>query len=154
MHRPLELEKVAELKYVLSFGSRLLEGSPICRALLPEVVKFAYTPQSELRIHSDQHVSSGRRERSPDYSAFQSAGASSSRVNDVDADEHVLVLDFVDSSWGKKTPGSGYVSVPDERTFVLNMCRLAYALPPALTPAATKKLVERRNERFSQAVNE
>ncbi|KAL1947966.1 hypothetical protein VTO73DRAFT_13690 [Trametes versicolor] len=121
LHAPLELEKVAELK-----------------ALLPEVVKFAYTPQSELRIHSDQHVASGRRERSPDYSAFQSAGASSSRVNDVDADEHVLVLDFVDSSRGKKTPASG----------------LAYALPPALTPAATKKLVERRNERFSQAVNE
>lgn len=113
MYRPLELEKVAELKYVLSFRSRLPEGSPNCRALLPEVVKFAYTPQSELRIHSDQHVSSGRRERSPDYSAFQSAGASSSRVNDVDADEHVLVLDFVDSSRGKKTPGSGYVFNPN-----------------------------------------
>ncbi|KAI0637127.1 DEAD/H helicase [Trametes polyzona] len=121
LHAPLELEKVAELK-----------------ALLPEVVKFAYTPRSELRIHSDQHPGSGRRERSPDYAAFQTAGASSSRVNDVDADEHVLVLDFMDNSRGKKTAASG----------------LAYALPPALSPAATKKLVERRNERFTQAVNE
>ncbi len=118
------------------------------------MVKFAYTPQSELRIHSDQHVGSGRRERSPDYSAFQSAGASSSRVNDVDADEHVLVLDFVDSSRGKKPSPSGYAPAPGQRTFVLNVRRLAYALPPALTPAATKKLVERRNERFTQAVNE
>ncbi|KAI9064267.1 P-loop containing nucleoside triphosphate hydrolase protein [Trametes sanguinea] len=121
LHAPLELEKVAELK-----------------ALLPETVKFAYTPKSEIRIHSDQHVGSGRRERSPDYAAFQAAGASSSRLNDVDEDEHVLVLDFLDNSRGKKNPGTG----------------LAYALPPALTPAATKKLVERRNERFVEAVNE
>ncbi|KAI0670538.1 DEAD/H helicase [Trametes maxima] len=121
LHAPLDLEKVAELK-----------------ALLPEVVKFAYTPRTELRIHSDQHVGSSRRERSPDYSAFQTAGSSSSQVNDVDADEHVLVLDFIDISRGKKATGSG----------------LAYGLPPALTPAATKKLVERRNERFAEAVNE
>ncbi|CDO70744.1 hypothetical protein BN946_scf184798.g59 [Trametes cinnabarina] len=121
LHAPLELEKVAELK-----------------ALLPEIVKFAYTPRTELRIHSDQHVGSGKRERSPDFSAFQTAGASSSRLNDVDEDEHVLVLDFLDNSRGKKTATTG----------------LAYALPPALTPAATKKLIERRNQRFVEAVNE
>ncbi|KAL7283261.1 hypothetical protein ACG7TL_002690 [Trametes sanguinea] len=121
LHAPLELEKVAELK-----------------ALLPEIVKFAYTPKSELRIHSDQQVGPSRRERSPEYAAFQTAGASSSRLNDVDEDEHVLVLDFLDNSRGKKNAGTG----------------LAYALPPALTPAATKKLVERRNERFIEAVNE
>ncbi|KAI8998791.1 DEAD/H helicase [Trametes punicea] len=121
LHAPLELEKVAELK-----------------ALLPEIVNFAYTPRTELRIHSDQHVGPGRRERSPDYSAFQTIGVSTSRVNDVDEDEHVLVLDFLDNSRGKKNAGTG----------------LAYALPPALSPAATKKLVERRNERFVEAVNE
>ncbi|KAH9854069.1 DEAD/H helicase [Lenzites betulinus] len=121
LHAPLELERVAELK-----------------ALLPEVVKFAYTPRSELRIHSDQHVGSSRRERSPDYAAFQAAGASGSRTNDVDTDEHVLVLDFMDNSRGKKSASSG----------------LAYTLPPALSPAATKKLVERRNARFAEAVNE
>lgn len=75
-------------------------------------------------------------------------------MNDVDADEHVLVLDFVDSSRGKKPTASGYVFVPVWYATVLDMCRLAYALPPALTPAATKKLVERRNERFTEAVNE
>ncbi|KAI0831138.1 DEAD/H helicase [Trametes gibbosa] len=121
LHAPLELEKVAELK-----------------ALLPEIVKFAYTPRSELRIHSDQHVGSGRRERSPDFAAFQTAGATRSCTNDVDTDEHVLILDFMEKSRGKKVAGSG----------------LAYALPPALSPAATKKLVERRNERFTEAVNE
>ncbi|KAI1787885.1 P-loop containing nucleoside triphosphate hydrolase protein [Ganoderma leucocontextum] len=121
LHEPLELAKVAELK-----------------ALLPEVVKFAYTPRIELRIHSDQHGGSSRRERSPDFSAFRTASASSSRVNDVDEDEHVLVLDFIDNSRGKKPTNPGF----------------AYTLPPALTPAATKKLVERRNDRFVEAVNE
>ncbi|KAI0807176.1 P-loop containing nucleoside triphosphate hydrolase protein [Fomes fomentarius] len=126
LHKPLELSKVAELK-----------------ALLPEMVKFAYTPRIELRIHGDQQSGSTRRERSPDFSAFRAAGApapaaSSSRVNDVDEDEHVLVLDFIDNSRGKKTSDTGF----------------AYALPPALTPAATKKLVERRNDRFVEAVNE
>ncbi|EJF65709.1 P-loop containing nucleoside triphosphate hydrolase protein [Dichomitus squalens LYAD-421 SS1] len=121
LHEPLELAKVAELK-----------------ALLPEIVKFAYTPRIELRIHSDHQPGSSRRERSPDYSAFRTASASSSLVNDEDEDEHVLVLDFIDNSRGKKPGDTG----------------LAYALPPALTPAATKKLVERRNNRFVQAVNE
>jgi DEAD/DEAH box helicase domain-containing protein len=32
--------------------------------------------------------------------------------------------------------------------------RSGYALPPALTPAAMKKLVEKRNEQFCHAVNE
>lgn len=105
------------------------------------MVKFAYTPRIELRIHGDQQAGSTRRERSPDFSAFRTAGApaaSNSRVNDVDEDEHVLVLDFIDNSRGKKTYNAGF----------------AYALPPALTPAATKKLVERRNDRFVEAVSE
>lgn len=29
-----------------------------------------------------------------------------------------------------------------------------YALPPSMNPVAVKKLIEKRNERFSQAVNE
>ncbi|TFK81693.1 DEAD/H helicase [Polyporus arcularius HHB13444] len=120
LHEPLELAKVAELK-----------------ALLPEIVKFAYTPRVELRIHSDQQVGQSRRERSPDFAAFRTAGASSSR-NDVDEDEHVLVLDFLDNARVTKSSNTGF----------------AYALPPALTPAATKKLVERRNNRFVEAVNE
>lgn len=108
------------------------------RALLPEVVKFAYTPRIELRIHSDQRRGSVRREPSPDFSAFQTASASTSRVNDIDEDEHVLVLDFIDNAHGKKPTNPAF----------------GYTLPPALTPAATKKLVERRNGRFVEAVNE
>ena len=56
----------------------------------------------------------------------------------MDQDEHVLVLDFIDNSRGKKTINSGS----------------AYTFPPALTPAQTKKLVEKRNDRFVLAVNE
>ena len=106
--------------------------------MLPEIVKFAYTPRIELRIHSDQQGGSTRRERSPDFSAFRTASASGSRVNDVDEDEHVLVLDFMDNARGKKPTNPAF----------------GYTLPPALTPAATKKLVERRNDRFVEAVNE
>ena len=47
-------------------------------------------------------------------------------------------MDFVVYSRGKKSANPGF----------------AYAPPPALTPAATKKLVERRNNRFVEAVNE
>ncbi|GJE86964.1 DEAD/DEAH box helicase [Phanerochaete sordida] len=54
----------------------------------------------------------------------------------MDDDEHVLVLDFEDSSKGQK------------------MSNGLLAPPPALTPAATKKLVERRNERFERAIHE
>lgn len=129
---------MAELKYVHITVIHAPDSNPLGRALLPEIVKFAYTPRIELRIHGDQQSGSSRRERSPDFSAFRSAGASSSRVHDVDEDEHVLVLDFVDNSRGTKPMNPGF----------------AYALPPALTPAATKKLVERRNERFVEAVNE
>lgn len=35
-----------------------------------------------------------------------------------------------------------------------NDFRLSYTAPPSLTPAAVKKLVEKRNDRFSVAVNE
>ncbi|OBZ75158.1 putative ATP-dependent helicase HRQ1 [Grifola frondosa] len=121
LKHPLELSKVAELK-----------------ALLPDIVKFAYTPRVELRIHGDSQISSAR-ERSPDYSAFSTAGASSSRLNAADdEDEHVLVLDLVDNARGKKNANPGF----------------AYALPPTLSPTATKKLIERRNDRFVNAVNE
>jgi hypothetical protein len=35
-----------------------------------------------------------------------------------------------------------------------NVVRYAHSLPPSLTPAAMKKLVERRNVQFCDAVNE
>ncbi|OCH95579.1 P-loop containing nucleoside triphosphate hydrolase protein [Obba rivulosa] len=106
------------------------------KALLPDTVKFGYIPREELRIHGDSQDTSGRRKRSPDFEAFAGAGSSSSIVKD--EDEHVLVLDFMENSRGKLSTNPGF----------------AYALPPALTPAAMKKLVERRNNRFVEAVNE
>ncbi|CCM03863.1 uncharacterized protein FIBRA_06013 [Fibroporia radiculosa] len=119
LKRPLELAKVAELK-----------------ALLPEVVKFAYIPRTELRIHAESRT---RREGSPDFAAFSNGHASSSQVGDgADEDEHVLVLDLIENSRGKKSSNSGF----------------AYSLPPALSPEATKKLITKRNDRFVQAVNE
>ncbi|KAI0928397.1 hypothetical protein AcW1_005652 [Taiwanofungus camphoratus] len=126
LKQPLDLSKVAELK-----------------ALLPQVVKFAYVPRAELRIHGETRDGSkrnGQRGRSPDYSAFTStAVAPSSESSSVpDEDEHVLVLDFVENARGKKSSNPGFL----------------YSLPPALTPEATKKLVNKRNDRFVQAVNE
>ena len=50
----------------------------------------------------------------------------------------MLVLDFIDNARGKKPMNPAF----------------GYTLPPTLTPAATKKLVERRNDRFVEAVNE
>ncbi|KAJ7470339.1 hypothetical protein FB451DRAFT_1135554 [Mycena latifolia] len=53
-------------------------------------------------------------------------------------DELILVLEFVDKSNGKR------VDSPAEML----------TAPSSLTPAAMKKLVEKRNQRFSEAVNE
>ncbi|EMD38568.1 hypothetical protein CERSUDRAFT_82843 [Gelatoporia subvermispora B] len=119
LKEPLELARVAELK-----------------ALLPDTVKFAYIPREELRIHGDSQETSSRRERSPDFAAFATSGASSSKLDD--QAEHVLVLDFMENSRGKKSTNQGF----------------GYTLPPALTPAAMKRLVERRNSRFVDAINE
>ncbi|TFY60626.1 hypothetical protein EVJ58_g5016 [Rhodofomes roseus] len=109
------------------------------RALLPDTVNFAYIPKAELRIHAESQDTSKRRENSPDYAAFGSQGASTSSVGAAaDDDEHVLVLDLQENSRGKKSSNPGF----------------AHGLPPALTPEATKKLINKRNERFIQAVNE
>ncbi|KAL6309039.1 P-loop containing nucleoside triphosphate hydrolase protein [Sparassis latifolia] len=121
LKQPLELAQVAELK-----------------ALLPDVVKFAYIPQVELRIHGDSLTRAGRAP-SPDFSAFATAGASATRMASLkDEDEHVLVLDLVENAKGKKSANPA----------------ASFTLPPALTPAQTKKLIDKRNERFIQAVNE
>ncbi|KAG9318135.1 DEAD H helicase [Chiua virens] len=117
LKRPLDLTKVAELK-----------------ALLPDLVKFAYIPRNELRIHADtlsQQQRGGR--RSPDFSI-----PSSSQLPGIEEEEHVLVLEFAQNSKGKKEQ-SGIV---------------LYSLPPAMTPGQTKKLIKHREERFACAVNE
>lgn len=79
------------------------------RALLPELIKFSYIPQNELRIHSEPQApraNGSRREPSPDFSVF--SAASSSKLNtSVDAGEHVLVLEFADNSRGTKSQQAG-----------------------------------------------
>ncbi|KDQ60612.1 hypothetical protein JAAARDRAFT_555490 [Jaapia argillacea MUCL 33604] len=125
LKQPLDLSKVAEIK-----------------ALLPDIVKFAYIPRNELRVHGDSRVQSedrgGRRDRSPDYGAFMESAPSSSRIGGPTEDEHVLILEFVDNAKGKKSANAGFALAP----------------PPSLTPQAVQKLIEKRNLRFSQAVNE
>lgn len=95
---------------------------------------FGYTMRDELRIHNEASSAdkSSKRERSPDFSAF------ARRAAQLEEGEHVLVLEFNDTTKVKKPTVSEF----------------AYAMPPTLTPAAMKKLVEKRNERFSTAVNE
>ncbi|RDB21503.1 ATP-dependent helicase hrq1 [Hypsizygus marmoreus] len=117
LKQPLELVKVAELK-----------------ALLPEVIKFSYIPQNELRIHGESLLSKGRRELSPDFSAFSVASSSQRKSVDVD-DEEVLVLEFFDNSRGKKSQS------------------ISLTTTPSLTPLAVKKLIEKRNAAFCQSVN-
>ncbi|KAJ6606558.1 P-loop containing nucleoside triphosphate hydrolase protein [Mycena vulgaris] len=114
LKRPLDLENVAELK-----------------TLLPELVKFAYMPRNEIMV---QDQASSRTSRSADFRIGNGPGAS----DGLDEEEHVLILEFVDKSNGKKIEG------PSEML----------TAPPSLTPAAMKKLVEKRNQRFSEAVNE
>lgn len=73
---------------------------------------------------------------SPDFS-LNSLQQSSSQLPGIEEDEHVLVLDFADNTRGKK-----------QRTGSL------LSLPPAMSAAQSKKLIENRDERFRMAVNE
>ncbi|KIY43668.1 P-loop containing nucleoside triphosphate hydrolase protein [Fistulina hepatica ATCC 64428] len=111
LKRPLELQSVAELK-----------------ALLPNLIKFAYIPRNEMLIH-------GARAKSPDFSLTPSQSQQA-----LFEEERVLILDFHDNSKGKTASGSGNINM--------------LSLPPSMTPAAVKKLIEARNNRFKEAVDE
>ncbi|KAG6833474.1 hypothetical protein H0H87_006046 [Tephrocybe sp. NHM501043] len=102
------------------------------QAILPDLIKFSYIPRNELRITEDSLK--GHRERSPDYSTFGAASTSATKLEN--EDDHVLVLEFIDNAKGKKIKSNSIVTVP------------------ALQPAAVRKLVEKRNKRFEQAVND
>ncbi|CAE6466970.1 unnamed protein product [Rhizoctonia solani] len=113
LEQPLELERVAQIK-----------------ALLPDTICFAYFNANELRVNAE----SAEKDGTPDiYAPHNFSGAN---VNE----EHVLVLDFMETRKGKgpnKGPqGSGL------------------SLPVALTPAGVKNLIEKRNERYCTAVDE
>ena len=106
LSRPLELTKVAELKYVLA-GVLALTYLTFCRALLPELIRFAYIPSIELRIHADSTMSKDR-EASPDF-LISTPGPSKEQtiLPSDDDEEHVLVLDFTDAPKGQKNPNPG-----------------------------------------------
>ncbi|KIJ17065.1 hypothetical protein PAXINDRAFT_111778 [Paxillus involutus ATCC 200175] len=120
LKRPLDLAKVAELK-----------------ALLPDLIKFAYIPRNEMRIHPETVMQSLGRRNSLDFSLSGQGPSTSSQLPGIEEDEHVLILEFAENSKGKKDQSG-----------------LGLSLPPAMSPAKTKKLIENRDQRFSRAVNE
>ncbi|KAJ3835906.1 DEAD/H helicase [Lentinula raphanica] len=105
--QPLDMSQVAELK-----------------ALLPEIITFAYVPRNQIQVNSTAKSSKDE----PDFSAF-------SRDPSKETD-HVLLLEFAES-WKGTTGGTSENLLPATRTL-----------------AATKKLIEKRNDRFIKAVNE
>jgi DEAD/DEAH box helicase domain-containing protein len=74
----------------------------IRRALLPNLIKFAYIPENELRIDKDAPK---RRENTPDFLTF---GLSTPSFEP--EQEHILVLEFVDDPKGKKSSNQRSVS--------------------------------------------
>lgn len=63
------------------------------RAILPDLIRFAYTPASQIRVHSDRTLgasssSKGRAELPDPYESFG--------LDSGNADEQVLVLEFVE----------------------------------------------------------
>jgi DEAD/DEAH box helicase domain-containing protein len=125
------------------------------RALMPDLIKFAYIPQSEHRINGDVQGHKGKeRAQSPTYSAY----TSSSVGGGLEEEEHVLILDFgeLGNSGARKKDPFVIFSLPLS-CWIFNCgdrFDTSYSLPPSLSPVALKKLIERRNDRFAKAVDE
>jgi len=117
LKRPLELEKVAQIK-----------------ALLPELLTFAYTPANHLNFNgASQQLGSP-------------ADARGSYSTQYDQDEHVLVLEMDDNMVRKRRlPSNSQVSLGG---LSVNL------VPESLDPATVKLLIEKRNAIFSKAVDE
>lgn len=114
--RPLDLSRVAELKSVsLRCMICIVLNNQWARALLPDTVKFAYIPKTELRIHAE---SQERRDRSPDYAQYSSQAGPTA-----DDDDHVLVLDLQENSRGKKNANTGFVHAIVTLTTQLTECQ-------------------------------
>ncbi|KAF9234482.1 P-loop containing nucleoside triphosphate hydrolase protein [Melanogaster broomeanus] len=105
----------------------------------PTSSNFAYIPRNEMRVHAEtlSQVQRPSGRTSPDFSIPTQGPASSSQLPGIEEDEHVLILEFAENSKGKKDQSG-----------------LGLSLPPAMSPAQTKKLIESRDERFTRAVNE
>lgn len=117
---------------------------------MPDLIKFAYIPKSERRINADIQTHQGKeRAGSSDYSAY-SAGV-------LQEDEHVLILDFAELGKPRARREDQFVILPLPLHALLTVwgrTDTPYSMPPSLTPAALKKLIEKRNERFAKAVDE
>ena len=104
--RPLDLEKVAEIKYASQYIYKehrcdVFDG----RALLPDLIKFAYIPKNEHFIN--ESASSSKSVGEQDQLTRDNATSPRGYLND---EEHVLVLDFSEikkSGAGKKGEMSG-----------------------------------------------
>jgi len=67
------------------------------RALLPDLIKFSYIPQSEHRIHADAQLHKGKeRFGSPPYTVATRSSTSVQVASTLEEDEHVLVLEFAE----------------------------------------------------------
>lgn len=76
-----------------------------CRALLPELLTFAYIPANHLKFNGTSQQPDLRKDISADY-------ASGTRSIPYDEDEHVLVLEMDDSMVRKrKSPSNSQVSL-------------------------------------------
>ncbi|KAG8912308.1 hypothetical protein FRC01_005168 [Tulasnella sp. 417] len=118
LRKPLELAQVAEIK-----------------AILPDLIRFAYTPASQIRVHSDRTsgISSNSKDRAESPDPYEAFSLKSGR-----SDEQVLVLEFVEKVKLQR-PDLDYNPIFSA---------------PLLSPADVKKLIEKRNERFQLAVDE
>ena len=102
------------------------------RALLPDLIRFAYIPRDELRINAENQNTPAReknsRERSPDFSAF-SIGSSSAGFSHATPheEEHVLVLDFAAAKGSAKKPDAPsyvfvYLEAPLTKVMACELC--------------------------------
>lgn len=75
------------------------------RALLPELLNFAYIPANHLKVNGNTQEPDLRKDIFADY-------AGGTRQNPYDEDEHVLVLEMDDSVIRKrKSPSTSQVSL-------------------------------------------
>jgi DEAD/DEAH box helicase domain-containing protein len=93
MDRPLEMQEVAEIKFVLQFRPR--NETEKLRAIIPDLLRFGYIPADQIKLNSSD-VPGSVRSSSPTY-ALPSAPI-------LDEEEHVLVLEFVESTKRYKAP--------------------------------------------------
>ncbi|KZV69057.1 DEAD/H helicase [Peniophora sp. CONT] len=116
LREPLDLAKVAEIK-----------------ALLPELVVFAYRPADEMRINSQP----AKRAKSPEFGKFLDTAASRVATFDESKEEHVLILELLGGPKNKDAERPGILTAPQ-----------------ALNARAVTKLIEGRNDAFVTAVEQ